>query len=259
MVYFVIFLLFAITDGKSSIVIALYSALLVIFVFARLILPFAIYYDAKDKRLDSSVMWTILSLIFGVPVAIIYAITTKKADDTKENIKYRKRFTVLTVISYVILIVSFTCLVGFGDKSPDDFDKDSYCTYENADGELIIYDKMGNDYTFKELDSGEKDFLYFDKNGTPFMKDPDWDYDCFISLEEIDENEETEEYCTSDFYVLIDENGYLCHFEKSELKSDKSRHKCYLDKNGNTYYDTEIVGWDSEGNIVFPKLYSNSK
>lgn len=252
MVSFILFLLFSLIDGESGIVITLYTALLVISVFARLILPFAIYYDATDKKLDSTTMWTILSLIFGAPAAIIYAITTKKADDTKEHIKNRKYFTVLTVISYVILIISFSCLVGFGDKSPDDFDKDSCCTYENADGELIIYDKMGNDYTFKELDSGEKEFLYFDKNGTPFMKDPDWSYDYFISLEKIDENEEVEEYCTSDFYVLIDENGYLCHFEKSELKSDKSRRKCYLDKNGNTYYDTEIVGWDSKGNIVFP-------
>lgn len=129
--------------------------------------------------------------------------------------------------------------------------------YKNDAGEDIIYDKMGNTYTYDERNN----FRYYDKSGNAYI---------FIFRNENEKmgylNCETNEFIEADgetsFY--IDENGWFTiDYDDSIIKCNQT-HKNTInyiafDRNGNLFYDTKECTWSENGELLFVESYHLGK
>lgn len=134
------FVLFAVSDGQilRGTVIALS------YVISKTALTLAVAYDAKDRNIKSEIIWSLLTLILGIPVAVIYAFFTFKLNtDNKSRIKSRIIFTIITVISTIALLLT---VFGIPDPylSDTEFSQKYDVAYENDTGEL-------NELTYEQV------------------------------------------------------------------------------------------------------------
>ncbi|MDE6723950.1 MAG: hypothetical protein K2J55_07120, partial [Eubacterium sp.] len=92
--------------------------------------------------------------------------------------------------------------------------------------DVLIYDKIGNEYHYAKADYGINNYAYFDKDGNEF----DLDY-CYISR---------------DGYFYYDENDSL-----EDTGEWYYYDKHFYDTDGNEYaHIDDYVFWDKHGNIV---------
>lgn len=215
------------------------------------LLTISVYRDTGVKKLGARVIWSILTFIGGIPIAIIYALFTHNAG--KYNDKPEKRKNIIRAVLSVILLVIFCfCanLISYNAQTymQTHFTK-YYVTYKNASGEEVIYDKMGNAYTFEE----HTNLKYYDRKGNSYQAIIDYEYDDVFSSNEYDTEgykclETNREYYFDDYDFLIDDSGYLII---APYGSYKSFGLVYYDDIGNIYYDINLCQWSPEGEIVF--------
>jgi hypothetical protein len=237
--------------------IALFSPIIsVLNVLTLVFLVLYMNYTAKYKNHELSVAWYILAFFFPLPVAIAFAVKSKKFRHENTKVcsqcgdKYPETFSMCSRclidlpelddpsrmkkkklgkifcgvfwVSMVALIVAVVTLMGIVAKQTMDlvqFDNNfSYrIPVETATGENLYYDREGNVYT----DPWE--VVIYDKDGKAYT----------YEIKEV-EDEEYGLYEDS-FYVDEDGNNYVSYY-------------CYVDENGYFYYDDdeEIYWYDSD-------------
>ena len=214
-------------------------------------------YTAKYKNHDLSVAWYILAFFFPVPVAIAFAVKSKKfrhentkvcsqcgdkypetfsmcsrclidlpeLDDPKRMKKKKlgKIFCILFWVVSAISVVVIGILVATVVGQTVDLLDESFSSYRigftDENGETVYYDKEGNTYTDPYA------VLIYGKDGEVYT---------YTTIEDTGEGEDA-------FYfentVYIDEEG-----------NEYDPYLCYVDEDGYFYYDEnyEIVWDDSD-------------
>lgn len=257
-IIFIIFIMtfFTLDDSTSYSVPALYFIVWTLIMAAGILhlilLTCAVYSDAKEKKLSSKRMWTILAFLLDIPAAVIYAIFTfKSAKNTnkKTNIKN----IVLCVLSVLLLLI-FTFGIQRADAHfskyyVEHFDN-SFVTFKNENNEDVIYDKMGIAYTLSEAEN----MTYYDRDGNSyrgiFYDDEIHSYSSYKCVED------GKEYPYNDYDFLIDKDGYIVI-----LSNDSDIYYCnmgvYYDDEKNIYYYIEDCYWTPDGELVFNEYYED--
>lgn len=216
----------------------LVSAAAIIHIFP---LTAAVSNDAKRKSLGSRIVWSVLTFVFGLPVAVLYALFTFKVgkySNRKENRKTIINGVTAILLSAVFLLGSTGAIKCMNNYESTHFP--SYIeAYKNSAGEDIVYDKMGNTYTFEE----SKNFKYYDHKGnsyiavtyTPlFSSENEIDY-----LECVEDNKK---YDRAEHEFFIDNDGYLIIEKYDESK---------LNYEGYDIYNIpQFCSWTSDGKLV---------
>lgn len=254
LLYLLFCLYFVSYDGLSYKISTLYFiiwALLGIACVAHVILlTYTVYSDAKEKKLASKGIWALLTIIFDIPCVVVYVLFTFRAEKSI-NKKIRKRNIFLNVLSLLLIIVFF-----YGsqitDKYYDDYTHkhfdNSVATYKNEKNQDVIYDKMGNSYTFLQ----SRNMTYYDRNGnkyTPIIHDDIRNINGFKC------SQNNKEYLSDDYEFLIDRDGYIVILPYDSINySDLG--VCY-DNSGNIYYDIIDCYWTPDGKLKFYSDYNN--
>lgn len=234
------------------------------FLIYRIMLSISVYISCKERCAKGKTVWSVFTFIFGLIVAIICKIATHKKEK-KSSLSAKKTFIILTVIlillssnMFFIFNLSQTGEFEYFLNYPIAFDEVGKISYSDKYGRNVIYDKMGNTYTF--IHRGE--LLYYDKEGTT--------YTAYDGEDEGFTNTETnEKYSEFEYDFFVSDEGYLYIFEegKSNLKyHEDSYHKLHNeDSDDDSYYWDDIyvyyddnhiyfepcdVSWDESGNII---------
>ncbi len=230
---------------------ALYCIIAVILTVVGLehlvLLSKAIRKDAKDKDLSSGTIWSIFTFLTGLPCWIVYALFTFRAGKNKSNRKNPKTLLVSIFLLAVFISGSYI-LLDSSRKYAEAHFSTNIVTYKNSDGADVVYDKMGNTYTFDEIE----DFKYYDRDGNSYSADNH--YEIFSDIPETDALKciETEtEYNMYDFYdCYIDEEGYLAIFSlDGEVVNSKEK---YQSDDG--FYNLGFCSWSPDGNLIFSDM-----
>lgn len=238
--------------------VAIYSPIIsVLNVLTLVFVVLYMNYTAKYKNHDLSVAWYILAFFFPVPVAIAFAIKSKKFrhENTKvcsqcgdkypetfsmcsrclidlpelddpSRIKKKKLGKIFCILFWVVSAISVVVIgmlvATVVDQTIDLLDE-SFSSYRigftDENGETVYYDKEGNTYTDPNA------VLIYGKNGEVYT---------YTTIEDAGEGEEA-------FYfentVYVDEEG-----------NEYDPYLCYVDEDGYFYYDEnyEIVWDDSD-------------
>ena len=231
--------------------ITLILSFIIIFAFIAHIylLALAVKRSAQKKGLSSDWIWAILTFVFGIPTAIIFAFFAGGIDDS-ENKKVKNNSAVLTLISFTLLaatIIGTICTGMFTEYYTSTHFSIVYVYYKTEDGTQVIYDKMGNAYTREEAEY----FKYYDRNGKTYV--PIWDYDIFENEPHVDGytcTEDSKDCEPYEYTCVIDRDGYFLIFpEENDL--EYSSLGLLYDKNGNIYYYPELCYWTPEGKLTF--------
>lgn len=210
------------------------------------LLTAAVSNDAKRKSLNSRIVWTFLTFVFGLPVAVLYALFTFKAgkySNRKENKK-----TISSGVTAILLFAIF-CFGSDGViecmRNYESTHFPAYIeTYKNSDGEEFIYDKMGNTYTFEE----SKNFKYYDRNGNSYISvtyTPMFSSESGIDYLQCVETNQRYDEMDYDFY--IDKNGYLI---LDKYDDETIYDENYYDENYDSYYNANYCSWTSDGKLI---------
>ena len=218
--------------------------------FAAILLAFAISKDCKARKNGSGVLWGIFTLIMPIFSGIIYfvysRILVKRKPETskdKKRVRSSRRLTVAAILIYILsLIIAVIAFVtSFASeiaiKSSDDYkdyvslvnEEECYdrngVKYDSGE-DVLIYDKIGNEYHYAKADYGINYYAYFDKEGNKF----DLDY-CYISRDG---------YFYYDKNDSLEDTGEWYYYDKH-----------FYDTDGNEYaHIDDYVFWDKNGNIV---------
>ncbi|MDE5995585.1 MAG: hypothetical protein K2G56_01570, partial [Eubacterium sp.] len=184
----VLFLVMLFTDmgsGYEAGSITLFLSLIIVIAFIAHIyfLALAVSRNAKRKGLASDWIWALLTFVFGIPAAIIYALFTGGIDDN-ENKKVKDNSAVLTTISFTLLaasIIGTICTGMFSEYYTSTHFSADDTYYVTEDGQQVIYDRMGTAYTCKQAEF----FKYYDRNGKTYI--PIWHYGMFASEPDVHE------------------------------------------------------------------------
>lgn len=206
----------------------------------------AVSNDAKRKSLGSRIVWTALTFVFGLPVAVLYALFTFKAgkySNRKENKK-----TIINGVTAILLLAVFlfgSCGVIECMRNYESTHFPAYIeTYKNSDGEEFIYDKIGNTYTFEE----RKNFKYYDRNGNSYIAvtyTPLFSSESGIDYLQCVETNQRYDEMDYDFY--IDKNGYLI---LDKYDDETIYDENYYDENYDSYYNANYCSWTSDGKLI---------
>lgn len=205
------------------------------------LLTAAVSNDAKRKSLNSRIVWTFLTFVFGLPVAVLYALFTFKAgkySNRKENKK-----TIISGVTAILLLAVFlfgSCGVIECMRNYESTHFPAYIeTYKNSDGEEFIYDKIGNTYTFEE----SKNFKYYDHNGNSYIAvtyTPLFSSESEIDYLQCVENNKKFDRTEREFF--IDNDGYLIIEEYDEGR---------LNYEGYDIYNIpQFCSWTSDGKLI---------
>ena len=122
--------------------------------------------------------------------------------------------------------------------------------YKNKDGEEVVYDKSGKEYTFKEYKKG---FKYYGADGNEYILETT---NADSQIQVMICKKTGEKYTVnriSDCSFLIDEDGLLYDFEGNieieEVYNERMQY--YEDENGKRYFEWIYVGWDENGNMFY--------
>lgn len=209
------------------------------------------HYTAKYKNYELSVAWHILGLFFPLPIAIVFAIKSKKFrhENTKVCIqcgdKYPETFTmcsrclielpevndpqriknkkigklfgalfgVVTMVT-VIAMTALVALVFYQAMELMEMDCSNRIAVETVAGERLYYDKKGNVY------SEPDEVLLYGRNGEVYT---------FVDTE------------NEDKYVGVYEDNFYIDQDGNEYEL----YNCYVDEKGYFYYDEEMeICWD---------------
>ena len=217
---------------------------------AAILLAFAISKDCKARKNGSGVLWGIFTLIMPIFSGIIYfvysRILVKRKPETskdKKRVRSSRRMTVVAILIYILsLIIAIVAFVsniasGIAMRSSDEsqgflsaileeefYDRNGV-QYDSGE-DVLIYDKIGNEYYYAEADYDINNYAYFDKEGNEF----DLDY-CYISRDG---------YFYYDENDLLEDTGEWYYYDKH-----------FYDTDGNEYaHIDDYVFWDKNGNIV---------
>lgn len=225
----------------------------------NLLFAFAVYYDASSRNIVSKKMWGILTFFCSWIAAIIYLFFS---NTNGERNKSEKRKSVLLFILSLIVIVCNVCYCEFvlfpaNEKAANSFSGGtSLVYYTDENGNEVIYDKMGNTYTYEQwIEDGIR---YYDRQGKVYKCTTD-------SIVCIDTNESTETLF-GDKEFFIDEQGYVVEFESDEQcetwniycdpNNDMGLDSLYYSKDGRLLYNLSDCQWDENGNLVFDAAYT---
>lgn len=244
--FFVFLFCFVIVFGEENYHYDFFTYTLTVLVSAAAIihifpLTAAVSNDAKRKSLNSRIIWTFLTFVFGLPVAVLYVLFTFKAgkySNRKENKK-----TIINGITAVLLLAVFlfgSCGVIECIRNYESTHFPAYIeTYKNSDGEEFIYDKMGNTYTFEE----SKNFRYYDRNGNSYTAvtyTPLFSSESEIDYLQCVENNKKFDRTEREFF--IDNDGYLIIEEYDESR---------LNYEGYDIYNIpQFCSWTSDGKLI---------
>lgn len=260
MIIFEILLLIIMRAETASIqnIILLIGLFTLTFLLYRIALCVFIAKDAKDKNIGAKSTWAILSIIFGIILLPIYFIITHKSNhsipDKKQKSKYI--FIILSVSFLVINIISFSIFynTNFADYLNHIGLSDNPVTYENENGEKVIYDKMGKEYSADEFN----DIFYYDAFGNSYITTADSGcigYKCietdkFYPSSIIDAMDIEKDYFVLKSF-LINENGFVSIMDSADITYETVG--VYSDKDNKHYYEPYLCSWDSKGNLVLSK------
>lgn len=247
----------------------------ILYAAQRVFLCLAVYFDCKRRSIASSVLWTVLTLIFGWIPAVVYAClrkTLKKKDllcracgsrivtddgrcprcgndvESSKIKQYNKTSIAFLVLFIVFYILSSVTVVTF------------YTTQilKNVNGSDILsaFENSAetDDSDFDDdSDSYDSETVYYDRNGSAYSDIDDVVYyDADGNTYSFDEDA----YCYIDssgttyssMQCFIDEDGYFYYDTDNTLEFDSNLKK-YTDKAGKTYVPAVGVYWDAQGNI----------
>lgn len=223
------------------------------FLLYRVWLGVSVGLGCKERCIKKKAPWSILAAFFGIIAVIIFNIANYKKE-RKIYVGAKKVMIVLCVLSILTSCNSFfvydlsqTGEFGHVLDFPISFDETAFVSFKDEKGRKVIYDKMGNSYTF----SHRSELRFYDKNGEAYVVVGDCD-EPFISPVR---NVATGELYSRDNYVFyINDEGYLCFFEnEDDLNYFEGKSEfCYVYYDDeHLYYEIGDVSWDSEGNLVF--------
>ena len=270
--------------------VAIFSPIIsVLNVLTLVFLVLYMHYTAKYKNHELSVAWYILAFFFPLPVAIAFAVKSKKFrhENTKvcsqcgdkypetfsmcsrclidlpelddpgrmKKKKLGKTFCALFWVAMVALIVAVVTLMGIVAKQTMDlmqFDNNfSYrIPIETEAGEKLYFDREGNVYT----DPWE--VVIYDKDGKAYTYEikevEDEEYGLYEDTFYVDEEGNNyESYC-----CYVDEDGYFYFDEDEEIFYDEANYEeyfgdseDYIDEETYRYYYDRYI--DDDGNIFY--------
>lgn len=233
----------------SNIQLGYLIAYILVFFIYRLFLALSVYIDGKENNIKFKGLWSFTSFVFGVISVIIYTVCSRNKRIKAASV-CKKCFIIIAVAAlllssavYIVFGLSKTGEFGYILNPELDFDETCVVTFENNKGKKVIFDKMGNEYTFFK----RNDLLYFDRNGDS--------YKCLDDTRSTVLNTENNQiYSEDDYNFYIDDEGYLCLiddlYELYEYKNDCCN--VYYDEE-HLYYPISVVCWDKDGNVVFPQ------
>lgn len=239
--FFVFMFCFVIVFGEENYHYDFFTYTLTVLVSAAAIihifpLTAAVSNDAKRKSLGSRIVWSVLTFLFGLPIAVLYALFTFKVgkySNRKENKK-----TIINGITAVLLLAVFlfgSCGVIERIRNYESTHFPAYIeTYNNSDGEEFIHDKMGNTYTFEE----SKNFRYYDRSGNSYIAvtyTPLFSTSSEVDYMQCVETKKT--YDRTDYNFYIGKDGYLI-IEK------------YNDNSYDTYNSVNCCSWTPDGKLI---------
>ena len=226
------------------------------FIFAAYIahiftLSIAVSRGAKKKGMVSDWIWVILTFIFGLPAAIIFALLTLGIKNDNNN-KWKSNASVFAIVSIFLLtaFIGGTFLMGmYSEYYTSTHFSTNYVCYETEDGTEVIYDKMKNAYTRKEAEQ----FKYYDRKGNTYTIF--FHYGTFDNEPRVDGytcKEDGKDYETSEYDIAIDRDGYLVIYPDSDLQRFYSENgSCFYDDNGNIYFYPDDCYWTPDGKLAF--------
>ncbi|MDE5671230.1 MAG: hypothetical protein K2I14_07195, partial [Eubacterium sp.] len=250
---FFIIMLFADMGSKyevSRIVLFLSLIIVCVFIAHIYLLALTVKRSAQKKGLASDWTWAILTFVFGIPAAIIFAFFAGGIDDN-ENKKVKNNSAVLTSISFTLLaasIIGTICTGMFSEYYTSSHFPTEHPYYVTEDGQKVIYDKMGNAYTREQAET----FKYYDRNGKTYV--PIWHYGLFASEPDVHEYnciEDGKVYDEFEYNLVIDSDGYFVIFPDDVLEFSMGDLYDYYDKNGNIYFYPERCNWTPDGELDF--------
>lgn len=226
---------------------AVIIASIVLFFLHIILLTSAVVKNASSNKIGAKRIWGVLTFAIGIPGALFYAIFTHKARKVKST-KSNINIAVLSFASLFLCAILF-CTVSFIDSNENiAFFSDYDVTYVNDNGDKVIYDKIGNEYTAVQ----KNEILYYDKNGNSYVAYSDSEYDGESSFDAdgymcIESNEK---YSFSDeVQCYIDQNGYINILNTDEL--NYSDIGVYYDDDKNIYYEVYLCYWTPDGELTF--------
>jgi len=203
----------------------------------------AVRTDAKDKKLNAGTIWSIFTFLTGLPCWIVYALFTFRAGGNKSSRKNRRTVCVSILLLAVFISGSYA-LLDCSNKYTETHFSTNVATYKNAEGEDIVYDKMGNTYTFDEMNK----FRYYDRDGNAY-----YTYDYYTSFGDIPKIdslkciETGEKYAMEEiYYCYIDKEGYLVIFSPDgEILNSNAEYQ-----NDDEFYDLGFCSWSPDGELI---------
>lgn len=259
--FFVFIFCFVIVFGEENYHYDFFTYTLTVLVSAAAIihifpLTAAVSNDAKRKSLSSRIVWTVLTFVFGLPVAVLYALFTFKAgkySNRKENKK-----TIINGVTAILLLAVFlfgSCGVIECMRNYESTHFPAYIeTYKNSDGEEFIYDKMGKEYSADAFN----DIFYYDAFGNSYITSADSGcigYKCIETGKFYPSSIMDAMDIEKDYFVLksflINENGFVSIMDSADITYETVG--VYSDKDNKHYYEPYLCSWDSKGNLVLSK------
>lgn len=234
----------------SSIVLIVSLILILAYIAHIILLTIAVGKSAGKRCMSSDWIWALLTFIFGLPVAIVFAIFIIGIESNK-NKKEDSSPAVIALISFTLLAASIIGLIVTGmftEYYTSSHFSEEYIYYETEDGKQVIYDKMGNAYTREQT----KHFKYYDRDGKTYTVI--WNYDTFdrdsyLYALKRTENGKEYEYYHYEYDLAIDSDGYVVIFPYDAL--EYSPIGCLYDENENIYYNPESCYWTPDGKLIF--------
>ena len=248
-------------------------------------------YTAKYKNQDLSVAWYILGVFFPLPVAIAFAIKSKKFRhentkvcsqcgdkypetfsmcsrclielpelDAPERMKKKKLgkifgviFALVTVASVVVLGLILTTVYDLTMGMADAFDSSYRIGITDENGETVYYDREGNAYTDPDA------VVLYGRNGEVYtyttVDDASGENDAFYFEIQVYVDQDGNEYDPYNSYV--DENGYFFYDENFEIVWDDSDYDYEEEDDSEDWFDYENYRYyqdryyDDDGNIYY--------
>ena len=248
-------------------------------------------YTAKYKNQDLSVAWYILGVFFPLPVAVAFAIKSKKFRhentkvcsqcgdkypetfsmcsrclielpelDAPERMKKKKLgkifgviFALVTVASVVVLGLLLSTVYDLTMGMADAFDSNYRIGITDENGETVYYDREGNTYTDPYA------VVLYGKNGEIYtyttVDDASSGNDAFYFETQVYVDQDGNEYDPYNSYV--DENGYFFYDENFEIVWDDSDYDYEEEDDSEDWFDYENYRYyqdryfDDDGNIYY--------
>lgn len=211
------------------------------------LLCLAVIIRAKENDVSNKGFWIFITAVFGLVGYIVFT-----AIHIRWKIKIKTTLLQLVCVliwagvyiggafAYSLNAIPYISRLAYSDEYA--FTKHDV-TYENADGDKVIYDKYATEYKNRNLSA----FSYYDKNGNICYLDDEYS--------ETDENGSLTELKS----LYIDEDGWANILPDNSISSvyseDDNYDEIHFDDNGKLYYPPEVCYWTPDGELTFSDDY----